>query len=101
VTTLYDDGPYRASDHDPVIVGVQFDATYSSLCELTRFHVSKEGVANALCAKLAAAEAADERGNDNAKAGSLGAYVNQLEAQSGKSLTAEAAAQLAAIAATL
>jgi hypothetical protein len=99
--TLYDAGPYRASDHDPVIVGVQLDATYASLCELTRAAVSKEGVANALCAKLAEAEAADERGDDDAKAGSLGAYVNQLEAQSGKSLTAEAAAQLAAIAATL
>src|SRR5687768_13215044 len=34
VTTLYDDGPYRASDHDPVIVGVQLDVTYASLCTL-------------------------------------------------------------------
>ena len=35
------------------------------------------------------------------QAGSLGAYANQLEAQSGKALTAEAAAYLAALAAQL
>jgi hypothetical protein len=101
VTTLYDDGPYRASDHDPVIVGVQLDVTFASLCTLTRFHVTKQGIADALCAKLAAAEAAAARGNEEAKRGSLGAYVNQLEAQAGNALTAEAAAHLAALAATL
>ena len=26
-TTLYDSGPYRSSDHDPVIVGLRFDVT--------------------------------------------------------------------------
>jgi hypothetical protein len=101
VTTLYDDGPYRASDHDPVIVGVQLDVTYASLCTLTRQHVKNHGVADALCAKLAAAEAAEARGDEEAKRGSLGAYVSQLEAQAGKALTAEAAAHLAALAATL
>ncbi|HET7700934.1 MAG TPA: ExeM/NucH family extracellular endonuclease [Candidatus Limnocylindria bacterium] len=27
ITTFYDDGPYRSSDHDPVIVGLQLDVT--------------------------------------------------------------------------
>ena len=101
VTTLYDDGPYRASDHDPVIVGVQLDVSYANLCALTRSYVENDGIANALCAKLAAAEAAAGRGNENAKNGSLGAYVNQLEAQSGKSIPADAAAWLAALAGSL
>ncbi len=101
VQTLYDDGPYRASDHDPVIVGIQLDVTYARLCELTQEAVSNDGVAHALCAKLEAAAAAEARGNDDAKAGSLGAFVNQLEAQSGKSLTAEAAAYLIALAGQL
>lgn len=101
VTTLYDDGPYRASDHDPVIVGLQLDVSYANLCALTRSYGENAGIANALCAKLAAAEAAAARGNENAKNGSLGAYVNQLEAQSGKSIPADAAAWLAALAGSL
>ena len=101
VTTLYDDGPYRASDHDPVIVGVQLDVTYASLCTLTRFHVTNAGIANSLCSKLAAAEAAEAHGDEEAKRGALDAYVNQLAAQAGKSLTAKTAAHLAALAGTL
>ncbi len=61
------------------------------MCELTEAYVTKAGIANALCAKLDAAERADARGQANAKAGSLGAYVNQLRAQSGKAITAERA----------
>ena len=101
VTTLYDDGPYRASDHDPVVIGLQLDVTYSLLCSLTESYVRNHGIANALCAKLDAAQAADERGNDEAKNGALGAYVNQLEAQSDKALSADAAAWLAGLAGTL
>ncbi len=101
VTTLYGDGPYRASDHDPVVIGLQLDVTYSLLCSLTESYVRNHGIANALCAKLEAAQAADERGNDEAKAGALGAYVNQLEAQSGKALPADAATWLAGLAGAL
>jgi len=101
VLTLYDDGPYRASDHDPVIVGLQLDVSYANLCALTRSYVDNAGIANALCAKLEAAEAAEARGNENAKRGALGAYVNQLEAQSGKSITADSAAWLAGLAGSL
>jgi hypothetical protein len=101
VITLYDDGPYRASDHDPVIVGLQLDVSYANLCALTRSYVTDADVADGLCDKLAAAEAAEARGNQNAKRGALGAYVNQLEAQSGKSITADAATWLAGLAESL
>jgi predicted extracellular nuclease len=94
VDSFYAPGPYRASDHDPVIIGLGLHPSFARVCELTRAYVEKAGVANALCAKLEAAEAADARGNANAKAGSLGAYVNQLRAQSGKAITAERASFL-------
>jgi predicted extracellular nuclease len=98
VETLYDDGPYRASDHDPVIVGVQHVATFTSVCALTRYYVSDQQVEDSLCEKLAAAAAADERGDERAKRQLLAAFVNQLEGQSGKSLTADAAELLAGLA---
>ena len=101
VTTLYDDGPYRASDHDPVIVGLQLDVSYANLCALTRLYVDDADVADGLCDKLAAAEAAEARGATSAKRAALRAYVNQLEAQSGKSITADAAAWLAGLAQSL
>jgi prepilin-type N-terminal cleavage/methylation domain-containing protein len=41
---------------------------------------------NALLAKLNAAEAAESRGNAKAKAGQLGAFIQQVKAQSGKSI---------------
>ena len=98
VETLYDDGPYRASDHDPVIVGVEHVATFASVCTLTRYYVSDQDVEDSLCEKLAAAAAADERGDERVKRQLLAAYANQLEAQSGKALTAEAAELLAGLA---
>ncbi len=84
-----------------MIVGLEFEVTYASLCTLTRFHVTNQGIANALCDKLAAAEAADALGDEKGKQGNLRAYANQLKAQSGKALTSEAAAHLAALAGTL
>jgi hypothetical protein len=94
VDSLYAPGPYRASDRDPVVIGLALHPSFARVCELTREYVEKAGIANALCAKLEAAEAADARGQENAKAGSLGAYVNQFRAQSGKVITAERASFL-------
>ena len=68
--------------------------TFASLCELTKTYVANEGIANALCAKLQTAAAADARGKDE----ELHNYVNQVRAQSGKALTAEHAATLIALA---
>ncbi|HVF46557.1 MAG TPA: prepilin-type N-terminal cleavage/methylation domain-containing protein [Pyrinomonadaceae bacterium] len=68
--------------------------SYDGLCSLTRSYVSNPGIANSMCAKLSTAEAAEERGNQAAKLGALGAYRNQLNAQSGKALTAGRASTL-------
>jgi len=76
-------------------------SSFDSLCILTHQWISKAGVANSLCAKLDAAEAAAARGNLNAKAGSLGAYINEVLAQGGKSLTVEQATLLAQLASGL
>ena len=61
--------------------------SYDGLCNLTKQYVNKEGVAHAMCAKLSAAEAAEARGDYEAMRGALGAYANQVAAQSGKTLT--------------
>lgn len=75
--------------------------SYSGLCDLTKQYVSNSGIANSMCAKLSAAEAAEERGNVQAKRGALGAYMNHVAAQSGKSLTPGRATTLITFARTL
>jgi hypothetical protein len=65
---------------------VTVTVTTDSLIALTRLWVSKAGVAGALAAKL-------EAGGE----GSLGAYQNQLAAQSGKSITTAHAELLATL----
>jgi uncharacterized protein len=85
---LYEANAYRTSDHDPILVGLDLSVTFDDLCRLTRSFVTNTDVEDALCDKLAAAEAADAAGNESAKAGALRAYVLQVRAQTGKSLTA-------------
>ncbi|HEX4815917.1 MAG TPA: hypothetical protein VFV66_24485 [Nonomuraea sp.] len=75
--------------------------TVGSLCALTRQFSTNSGVANGLCAKLEAAGAAAARGNTNAKAGQIGAYLNQLAGQSGKAFTAQQVAILSRLASAL
>jgi len=65
-----------------------------SLCVLTTSYVTDRGVANALCAKLRAAAAAGGSGRLEAQAGALRAYVQQLDAQTGKRILNEDAAVL-------
>jgi chitodextrinase len=64
-------------------------ADYDKLIEFTYQFVTKQGVAQSLAAKLINAKEADERGNQQAKAGMIGAYKNQLSAQSGKAISPE------------
>jgi prepilin-type N-terminal cleavage/methylation domain-containing protein len=72
--------------------------SYEGLCGLTTLYVTKPGVAAGMCAKLSAAADAETRGNLEAKRGALEAYINQVAAQSGKSLTRRRATTLTAIA---
>lgn len=60
--------------------------TVETLRTLTMEAVDHPGVLQSLLAKLGAAEAAEGRGNERAKAGSLHAYANELAAQSGKKI---------------
>jgi hypothetical protein len=72
--------------------------TTGSLCNLTQRFVSSAGIANSMCVKLNAAGAAIARGNMQAKAGPLGAYVKEVQAQTGKSVSAANAAILISLA---
>ena len=98
---LYEANAYRTSDHDPILVGLDLRTTYDDLCRLTRSYVTKTDVADGLCDKLATAEAAEDAGDLKAKAGALKAYVNQLNAQTGKSITAAQAEILIGLATEL
>jgi uncharacterized protein len=97
IASLYAPDEFRVSDHDPVVVGLSPTVTFASLCALTRVFVTQPGIANALCAKLNAAAQGDARGKEE----DLHDYVNQVQAQSGKALTAEQAATLIALAGNL
>lgn len=56
--------------------------TYADLCTLTKRFVTNAGLkqAESMCAELDAAQAAQQRGNANAKANAIGAYVSQVDA---------------------
>lgn len=75
--------------------------TYDGVCALARQSGATPGVAQSLCSKLRAAEASAARGNLDAKAGQLGAFKNEVSAQSGKALTADEAAVLTKVAEAL
>ena len=68
--------------------------TFDSLCRVTRLEVTNGGVAHSLCVKLEGAADAVASGDTAAATGKLGAYVNEVEAQSGKSLTDQEAQDL-------
>ena len=88
----------QISDHDPQAARFGLAVTADALCSLVATMVEKEGIANALCAKLEAAAASDARGNANAKAGQIGAFINQVNAQRGKAISDADATRLVALA---
>lgn len=75
--------------------------SFEGACELTHLYVMKPQIGNALCQKLFQAQAAADRGQFNARDNILGAYQNQVSAQTGKSLDPSDAAVLSALAETL
>jgi PKD repeat protein len=88
----------RAGNTGTGLTSFTVEITYSGLCELTRQFVTQSDLGNSLCAQLSAAESADARGNQQAWSGAIAAYVNEVNAQTGKALTEEQAAILTRIA---
>jgi hypothetical protein len=68
--------------------------TFDSLCVLTKLFVDSTEVEQSLCEKLADAKAAAASGKTKTKEAILGAYMNQVEGQSAKSMTIAEAAKL-------
>ncbi len=91
----------QVSDHDPQAARFGLSVTEAALCALVTAVVDNEGIANALCAKLEAAEASDARGNADAKAGQIGAFIKQVNAQRGKSISDANATRLIELAEAL
>ena len=54
----------------------------------------KRGLANSLIAKVRAGRAAAQRGNISAACGEMGAFLGEVQAQTGKGLTPDQAQQL-------
>ena len=75
--------------------------SYEALRQLSEYYSTNPWIAKALSAKLDAAEAAEDRGNHNAKAGQLNAFRNQVRAQTGKALTPAQAHVLQVLSSTL
>ncbi len=87
--------------------------SYDGLCKLTRQYVDNgscnlrreddddDGVGHAMCAKLRKAEAAEARGDHAAKQRWLEAYIHQVEAETGETLTRTRANTLTTLAGTL
>jgi len=63
--------------------------TYDKLSDLVEQFVTKPGIVNSLLAKLDNAQKAGAKGNTNAKAGMIGAFINEVEAKTGKAISAE------------
>jgi hypothetical protein len=63
--------------------------TYDRLGDLVKQFVTKPGIVNSLLAKLDNAQKTEAKGNTNAKAGMIGAFINEVEAQTGKAISAE------------
>lgn len=72
--------------------------TSGGICALVTRFVSHAGTQNSLCAKLRAAQADRDRGGNNTGAGSVGAFISETEALTGKRLTSADAAILIALA---
>ncbi|HEX7022309.1 MAG TPA: ExeM/NucH family extracellular endonuclease [Trueperaceae bacterium] len=80
---LYAPTPYRASDHDPVVVGLDLAIEPISATQVLLAHVEdlnlSRGQAGALSAKLEQALDALERDQEHVAQNQLGAFVNQVE----------------------
>lgn len=86
---------FASEEHDCAHEGTSIESLHHCVEHAVEMgHISKPGIAEALIAKLEAAHSADERGNTNAALNALNAFINQLNAQSGKGVDAEHAGHL-------
>ena len=90
---LYEPNPYRASDHDPVLVGLALTGPVAQAKALLRELAARvdeldlpRGWSRALEASLRAAARSLDREKLQAVRGQLGAFINKVEAQRGKKL---------------
>jgi hypothetical protein len=74
---------------------------YPGLCEMTEVYETNPHVAHSLCAKLSAAEEAEERGNRERRVDMLDAFVHEVREQAGETLTQHQADVLTTLAAVL
>ncbi|HSQ89341.1 discoidin domain-containing protein [Romboutsia sp.] len=63
--------------------------SWTELRELVQKYCTKNGIINSLNAKIDAAKKAYERGNNTTKINILGAFINEVKAQSDKSIESE------------
>jgi type II secretory pathway pseudopilin PulG len=68
--------------------------SYQGICALTQLYETSPMVTHSLCTAISAAQVAEQQNNAAAKATMLNAYVSQIEAQTGKTLTAHQASVL-------
>jgi len=96
--TAIDAALYINSTLDGAVVSPQivFDdhCSPSDIAHLVTQFVTDTAVAQGLTDKLNAIATAMAQGNAQAKAGAVGAFINQVRAQTGKSISAEQAATL-------
>jgi hypothetical protein len=67
---------------------------YGGMCELTKAFATDATTGASLCAQLAAAASADEKGNESAKWNAIDAYQKQVQAEIGHAFTSAQAATL-------
>jgi hypothetical protein len=83
--------------HDCSHDGVTIESLHHCVHHATEMgHITKPGVATSLLAKLDAAQAAFDMGDSTTAVNTLNAFINQVNAQSGKSIDAEHAEHLIA-----
>ena len=86
IVSLYSPDAYRASDHDPVVIGLaltteqEVNELIDAVQALVDGGVLNNGQGNALISKLENVLDSLANGNINAAANQLGAFVNQVEA---------------------
>jgi FIMAH domain-containing protein len=90
-SALAQDGEMACPGHDGnTIASLRLCVTHS----VTDGHITSQGIATSLFAKLDAAQAALDRGDSAVAVNILGSFVNEVQAQAGKNIHAEHATHM-------